>query len=217
MQFRPSEHGFPFPNWWPPGSPVIEVPTPFGTIPIGDAHGGVCGGMVFAAADYFHAGRPIPQSQDRLTFKYLCRRLLDSWHLPFGALKYYDWQRRPTAGLSLSAVQLIDGTAALTLNLEWPKLRQLLDAGKLAPLGLVKPFSLNPLLLGKNHQVLAFGYEIDGSTVHLHVYDPNYPSSNDTRLSFEASGNEAEFAIRHTHDPGLIRGFFVTEYDPVEP
>src|SRR5438105_15397080 len=100
MKFIPSINGFPFPNCWPPGMPVLELPTPFGTIPIGDARGGVCGGMVFAAADYFHFSLPIPRTPEKPLFRYLCRRLLDSWQLPFGVLKYYDWQRRPNLGRS---------------------------------------------------------------------------------------------------------------------
>ena len=41
------------------------------------------------------------------------------------------------------------------------------------PLGPVTVHSTNPLDLGMNHQVLAYGYELDGTALTLRVYDPN--------------------------------------------
>ena len=40
-------------------------------------------------------------------------------------------------------------------------MRRELDAGRLAALGLIRPRSRNPLRLGENHQVLAWGYGLD--------------------------------------------------------
>ena len=51
--FLPSRNGFAFPNWFPAGTPILELATPFGVVPLGDAHGGVCGGMIFACIDFF--------------------------------------------------------------------------------------------------------------------------------------------------------------------
>jgi hypothetical protein len=63
--FVPSRDGFAFTNAWP-SEPAVVLPTPFGKIRIGDAAAGLCGGMVFAALDYWHTGivppaaRPAP-------------------------------------------------------------------------------------------------------------------------------------------------------------
>jgi hypothetical protein len=213
MIFTPSVHGFPFGNWWEPGTPVIEVPTPLGTIPIGDAHGGVCGGMVFAAADYYLLGLPVPQEKN-LVFKYFCKRLLESWHLPFGVLKYFDWQRRPTASTTIAGVSLIDGTARLTWTVEWPKVRSLLDGGGLAPLGLVKAEGLNPKDMGQHHQVLAYAYEPRGGAVAIRVYDPNHPGDDDAVLLLTPDENAP---VVHSREVRPIRGFFLTDYEPREP
>lgn len=213
MNFLPSVHGFPFGNYWDPGTPVIEVPTPLGTIPIGDAHGGVCGGMVFAAADYFTFGLTVPQEKD-VVFKYFCKRLLESWHLPFGVLKYYDWQRRPTASTTIAGVRLIDGTARLTATVEWPKVKAALDAGNLAPLGLVIAEGLNPKDMGHHHQVLAYAYETRGEAIAIKVYEPNYPGDDDALLLLTPDENAP---VIHSREGAVIRGFFLTEYEPHEP
>ena len=76
--FVPSRNGFAFPNWFPPGTPVLEVPTPFGRIPIGDANGGVCGGMVFAAMDLHRFRIAPPPEATPPVFRYLCHRLIDN-------------------------------------------------------------------------------------------------------------------------------------------
>ena len=105
-------NGFAFSNCYPPGSPVVEIPTPFGKIPIGDAHAGLCGGMVFASMDgYLHGVKELPATVGPELFRHFCKRLLDSWDLPFGVLKYYDWQRRRR------------GLLRLTIEKEWPRIR----------------------------------------------------------------------------------------------
>lgn len=217
MNFTPSVHGFPFPNWWPAGTPVLEVPTPFGTIPFGDAHGGVCGGMVFAAADFFHHQTAVPQNRDRPIFHYFCKRLLHSWHLPFGVLKYYDWQRRPTKCYQYCGVKLVDGIQHLTLAVEWPKVKAILDVGGLAPLGLVKAGTWNPRNLARHHQVLAYQYSTTTDMVNVKIYDPNYPNDDFASLSFNPSSAESDYPISHSHEGLTIRGFFATDYLPLEP
>src|SRR5487761_1200496 len=60
--FLPSGQGFPFTNSWP-SQPAVVLRTPFGPVNIGNAAAGLCGGMVFAALDYWHAGTPPPPRQ----------------------------------------------------------------------------------------------------------------------------------------------------------
>ena len=60
------------------------------------------------------------------------------------------------------------------VNVEWPAIRRDLDAGSLATVGLVKVVSLDPNQLGLNHQVVAYGYDLDGTIVTLRIYDPNF-------------------------------------------
>ena len=217
--FVPSQHGFPFPNSYPPGTPVIEVPTPLGILPIGDASYGVCGGMVFAAVDLFLFGQPRPIEPGPPVFRYLCKRLIDSWNMPFGVLKYYDWQRRPAASKTFAGVRFADGLLRLTIMEEWPKIRRSIDAGLPAALGIVKSSSFSPMALNKNHQVLAHSYELAGdeSTVTLHVYDPNYPNDDTAAITFGLLDPDADTPILHSCEGATVRGLFLTEYSrPVE-
>lgn len=54
-----------------------------------------------------------------------------------------------------------------------PAIKADIDAGKLSPLGLIRVKSANPGELGQNHQVLACGYDLNGTSLALHVHDPN--------------------------------------------
>jgi len=92
----------------------------------------------------------------------------------------------------------------------------MLDAGVPAALGVVTVASANPLLLGGNHQVLAYGYETAGSVVILHVYDPNVGPDDSVRIRFDTAAKPTMFA----HNLGLqrpVRGFFFTRYKPASP
>ena len=212
--FVTSVHGFPFPNWYPPGTPILRVPTPLGPLLLGDANGGVCGGMVFAALDYYLFGQTRPARADGPVLGYFARRLLDSWNMPFGVLKYYDGQRRPGASRSLAGVRLLDGLSRLNVVEEWPKIRQAIDAGLPAALGLVKARSYDPRQLARNHQVLAHGYELaeDGGRVSIQIYDPNYPNDDTATLTLSLTDPDADTPVVHSCEGPSVRGLFLTEY-----
>ena len=79
--FLPSTHGLHFVNSWPAGTPdyVFNVP-PLGTVEIGDASNGLCGGMAFTVADMFNARvRPPPDTSSPVggspLFNFIASRL----------------------------------------------------------------------------------------------------------------------------------------------
>jgi hypothetical protein len=211
--FLPTKHGFPFPNCYPCGCPVIDLPTPFGRLRVGDASGGLCGGMVFAALDLYLLGVLRPAEPTPGVVRYFCRRLLASWNFPFGVLRYYAWQCRPGSSRFLAGVRVLDGLARLTAD-EWPRVRASLDAGMPVPLGLVKAHSLSPRRLPLNHQALAYGYELDEATGDLtvRVYDPNYPGDDETTLTTNLLDPDGGGVLTHSVEGPTVRGVFATEY-----
>jgi hypothetical protein len=204
-RFLPSRCGFAFRNAWSP-QPALVRQTPLGRIAVGDASAGLCGGMVFAALDYWHAGRVPPAVQpahgDPL-FGYLVTRLVDSWHLPLGVLRYYRWMTLPDSEL-----------ARRTLAGQWPRIAAELDRGIPVPLGVVTVASARPGHLPHNHQVLATGYAMTDEAVTVEVYDPNHGPRDDIRIEFDA----ARSGFGHNLDVDRpVRGFFRTGYTPRTP
>lgn len=203
-EFVPSAHAFAFDNSWP-AAPAVTL----GPIGLGNAAKGLCGGMVFAALDYWLAGREPPQQRPEPgtpLYRFIVRRLVESWRLPAGVARYYQWMTLPDTGL-----------ARRTLARHWPRVRASLDAGCPVPLGVVTVAGRDPLRLGANHQVLAYAYTAERSAVTVRVYDPNRGPANDARVRFGATvGNTAAFG----HNLGIslpVRGFFVTGYRPARP
>lgn len=195
--FVPTKYGFAFPNSYAPRTPVFAVRTPFGTLRLGDASKGLCGGMVFAAVDYFRRGATLPEEPTPELISYFGRRLLASWDIPFGVLRYYDWMRRPQRAV-----------AARTAN-AWRAVKARLDANRPAPLGLVKAHSADPRNLGQNHQVLAYGYAADAAgVITLRIYDPNYPNDDAMTLSFTPGTGP----VTHSHEGPTVRGLFLVPY-----
>ncbi len=202
--FLPSRHGFAFANSWP-AVPAISVRTPAGRLGIGNAALGLCGGMVFAALDYWQAGRRLPSADQPAPgsplFRFVVRRLIDSWHIPAGVASYYRGMVSSDAPLTKR-----------TISRQWPRIRALIDTGQPAPIGLVTVASANPLLLGRNHQVLAYGYTISGPEVTLAVYDPNSGPDDSVVVRFSTKG------FAHTVSIGWpVRGFFLTRYTAARP
>jgi hypothetical protein len=200
-------HGFAFDNAWPPG-PAISVRTPAGRFGIGNAALGLCGGMVFAALDYWQAGREPPADRPAPgapLYRFIVRRLLQSWRLPAGVMRYYLGMLTPDSDL-----------ANRTISREWPRIRALLDGGQPATLGVVTVASANPFLLGHNHQVVAYSYELADAGVTVLVYDPNSGPDDAVAIRFSTTAPALGFA----HNLAVswpVRGFFLTGYTPVEP
>lgn len=223
--FVPSRDGFAFSNSWPT-APAVSVPTPFGPIGIGNAAFGLCGGMVFAALDYWHAraappaARPAPGTP---LFRFIVKRLIDSWHVPAGVAEYYQWMNLPDDDRVFSVlghtVVIEHGLVWRTVQVQWPQVRADLDAGVPAPLGVVTVASALPQDLGQNHQVAAWSYRMDGSTVTVLVYDPNSPGRDDVGITFDSSATGSAGGV-FSHNLGIghsVRGFFRTSYAPQAP
>lgn len=214
--FLPSRDAFGFTNAWPPG-PALVLPAPLRPVGIGNAARGLCGGMVYAALDYWHAGsrppvtRPEPGSP---LYGFIVRRLIDSWRLPSGVAAYYGWMSLPDADIRLRrGGPAIRGVRRRSVSAQWPRIRTILDRGEPAPLGLVTVASVNPLLLGHNHQVLAWRYRVESGQVVLTVYDPNSGPDDEVFLRFSAGG-----AVAHNlRISRPVRGFFLTRYAPACP
>jgi hypothetical protein len=222
--FLPSQDGFAFTNAWP-SEPAVVVETPFGSIGIGNADAGLCGGMVFAALDYWHAGIPAPAARpapDEPLYRFIVQRLIDSWHLPVGAAEYYQCMNLPegNTGFDLfgQRVVLDHGLAWRTIQEQWPRITADLDNGVPVPLGVVTVASANPADLGDNHQVLAYRYGAAASEVTVWVYDPNSGQNDGIFIRFDPQTPADPTTFAHNlsiAEP--VRGFFRTAYAPAPP
>jgi hypothetical protein len=220
--FLPSVHGLHYPNDWPqvPAKTVrVKVGAISATIGLGDASGGLCGGMVFTVRDLFERHLSPPASlanppPGSPAFEYLVDRLLASLHglrgAAFGA-RYYEWMVLPDR---IPLVRL--GVADLTVHESLPEVRACIDGGHLAPLGLVCAASARPQDLGRNHQVLAFAHETDARRAVLRVYDPNWPDRDDITLSCDLRDSAAD-PFAYSSGDHTVRGFFLSRYAPADP
>jgi len=219
--FRASLNGLHFTNSWPSEPDVVVDVRPLGKVAIGDASNGLCGGMAYTVIDVFTAGLPpIPDTtnpaQGSPLFNYLVSRLMASFDIPGGVLKYYDWMTTPDHDTGVWFA-IRRGVAWHTIMEEWPRVQADIDAGMLSPLGLVTVETTDPTMMGHNHQVLAYGYDLgDDNRLTLHLYDPNTapPDADGVFLSLDLSNPTHTTPI--THNVGIgklpIRGFFRTTY-----
>ena len=222
--FLPSTSGFRFANDFP-HIPVRRIGIPgVVSIPIGDAANGLCGGMAFAARDYFEAERPCPDDTSApgagSLFDFLCDRLFDSFDLPLGPARY----------LALMSPLLSDGETiwsrmGLTphgrawrmVRDEWPKVRADIDAGHPSALGLIKVKSTDPRQLKQDHQVLAYGYDVEDGILRLRLYDPNQPGRDDVVLSLPIADPSRPAPITTSPPAGPVYAFFRVTYSVTIP
>jgi hypothetical protein len=218
--FLPSANGLRFVNSWPKEAGIVVKVRGIGNVVIGSASKGLCGGMVFTVLDAYSAGLPPilnsqPHPNDAL-FSYIVKRLFDSWNLPWGVMKYYQWMTLPDedAGGRFATIR---GLGWRTVVDEWPAIRSDLDAGRPSPLGLVTVRSPNLAQLGRNHQVLAYGYDLLGDQLTMKVYDPNADLETGDGIRISLRLQHPEEGITITHNAGIsdqIRGFFRVSYSP---
>jgi len=201
LDFRPSRHGFHFANDWPRGAPVR-----LGTVTLFRIRAGMCGGMCVAARRSWHAGAPVPADTTAPVGGVLADRIwhaqLASLRLPLGPLRYL-WLQLPL--VSTATRQRI------TLGEALPALRRSIADGAPQVLGLVRTVSWSPFAASRNHQVLAYGYEVVGggsgqpaARVDVHIYDPNLPDDDGVRLAVYPDGR-----VEHP-DGNLVAAVFPT-------
>ena len=219
--FLPSRHGLHFANRYPPGPTVRLGPIDPRAFGLADAAAGLCGGMSFTVRDLWEAGRTAPPEQEAPVngsprFRALVRRQVES----------LDWLRLPVRFWTLAALHPDPPTwwsralrrrplPELVRDVELPRIRAEIDAGRLAQVGLVRATGLNPARLTLNHQVLAWGYEDADDRAVVNLYDPNWPDRDDVEVRIEHRGGWSPRFVQSTGEP--LHGFFLAPYEPRDP
>ena len=211
--FEPKIHGFKFGNGFPVKDliqffPFLEILNSYGLAP--DSFG-LCGGMCWAALDYYYAMKPIPSNSSPPTkedplLETLAKRQFDTLkYIPPPVNRYQlietllIWQNSPFIGV-------------FTADLSWPMIKAKIDVGLPAPICLVRA-GLG-VEVWKNHQVIAIGYKFneEDNYLEIYLYDPNYPRTTQKLTMFLGQSN-----LVITHSTGKsARGFFLWPYDKYE-
>ncbi|MBA3877193.1 MAG: hypothetical protein C0498_09705 [Anaerolinea sp.] len=181
--FLPSRHGFAFANRWPAG-PAFELRIRYLRIGVGEVAEGLCAGMCFAAADRFVRGEvpptdTVPPARGTPLFHEIARRQLDSLHWLVMAPFRFWWT---AARLRVGRWMVRDQVR------QWLAIREEIDAGRPAMLGLVRTANVNPFSLTANHEVLGFAYEAGPGEATIRIYDPNHPGSDDVAIRLRIGG-----------------------------
>ena len=223
--FLPSTSGFHFSNSFFPHVPDLTINILGTPVAIGDAANGLCGGMVFAARDFFQAGMLIPPDTTNPSagplFDYIVQRLFDSFNLhlpppppplpgifptptpPFGPgpLTYMHLMNPALLDHETTASQIglaFHGRAWIMIQEEWPKIKADIDSDQLSPIALVEIKDLDATQMGDNHQVLAYGYELDGTDLRIRLYDPNSPNKDTATMSLSISQPEHTTSVTNS-------------------
>jgi hypothetical protein len=220
--FTPETSGFPFANSWP-HVPLYQFQLgALAKLSIGDAANGLCGGMSFSVADLHavgltpgDAGQP---GQSTARYSYIVDRQIDSFAgiaVPFRFYSLMRTDRPEREPLWAEVLGRIGGDrhsrAYTMVRLEWPRIRADLDAGRLSMVGLIRIVDDDPFRLNNNHQVLAYGYDLDSSQVTLRIYDPNWPNDEVT-LSFDTADPRGLVTTKYSKPDAPVVCFFRAPY-----
>jgi hypothetical protein len=207
-QFVPEQRGFGFVNSFTLPFPAqIRLPL-IGEIDLKKVVYGLCGGMCFAALDYYYAGRPVPpyarpEDLEGDYVRYLWDRQLDSLGVTV-IPKVIEWMLRSDKDVALR-----------TARYEVPKLRRRLDQGTPVVVALVRARGVSDPTI--NHQVLVTGYDFDETSRQLKLYlcDPNYPRrATHLNMSLVSPGQGLD-AAQSTGE--RLRALFLIEYRSQPP
>ena len=220
--FLPSRNGWPFDNSFE-AIPPFKL---FGELRYGDASRGLCGGMVYAALDYFLAGLDIPQIADQDVsvryksplhgpiFDYLSRRLFNSFDIPAGVWNYIELMNPSFPDFQTIKSRLLmapNSRAWRMVRQEWPIIKAKLDTGQPCPLGLIRIKSNELSRLVENHQVLAYGYDLKDDDLTLFIYDPNFHNNDNVTMKLNIGDPERKISINY-FDNNPVYCFFQPNY-----
>ena len=170
-------------------------------------------------------------------FDYLVRRLFDSFNLllppppllplpplinfitptpPFGPGPLtYMWLMNPALPdhetVASNAGLAPRGRARIMINDEWPKIKAVIDSGRLCPISLIEIKSLDPTQMGMNHQVLGYGYDLDGTDLTIHLYDPNEEDDDTVTMSLSIADPQHTTSVTNSAVP-TVWCFFSPDY-----
>jgi hypothetical protein len=99
---------------------------------------------------------------------------------------------------------------------EWPAIRAEIDRGHPAAMGLIRVISSDPFELKRNHQVLAYGYDLVGTGLTLHLYDPNRPRDDHVTLSLSLANPWARTNVL-VFPGATVHAFFRVPYTRGRP
>lgn len=211
--FLPSTRGWRFTNSFPQNTAHARVRVGNTELAIGDAANGLCGGMVYAARDYFHVGLPVPRHKlgplSGPLYDFIVGRLYDSFALPLGWTEYL---RLMSPGCSAQE------RASTACSTAFSRIQADIRSGAPSPIGLIQVDTTDIAKVGLNHQVLVYGYQRSGHSVQLRIYDPNHPERDDITLSFQTNQVPATFNYSVTPGgDGRIYSFFCHLYQRQQP
>ncbi len=211
--FLPSTHGLRFVNRFPP-QPTIFLRVGGRTIlAAGNAADGLCGGLCTVTRDRFEADLPPwdemhPPLGDSPHFRELVRAQVRSFGLGRVPLRFYDLSAaRPDQPAAWSRLLRRRPRAVETVRREWPRVRADIDAGRLSMVGLVRAASWDPRLLGLNHQVIAYGYEVVADSLSLSICDPNHPLDDTVRVRLELTMDRRSATMTYSSGEPLLAFF----------
>jgi hypothetical protein len=207
--FNPIQHGFKFGNTF--ANKVIVIPQ----VGINFTTLGRCGGMAFAALDYWYNRLPIPQDSSLPVdgtplSTYISKRLDVSLIL--------NGPRNVAITIAPDMPDVINkGVAKAMREDEFPNLKQLIDQGKPWPIALVRARNVSELTGGPNigHQVVAYDYEVGSPDSKVLIYDNNYPNEEHT-LTFSTVYDPSKLEVRHSNGE-TWRCFFLESYESTLP
>lgn len=191
--FVPSRNGFVFPNRWKvSGGKLMQR-----------IFGGRCGGMAFAAVDYFDAHRHRPRTRAAVD-AFTSRRTFDS--LRDNTQRFIQWTLLPDADTTSTT-----GVASRTRE-ELLRLDRALESGPV-PIGLVRAYGLRDM--GHNHQAVAHSIELRDGMAVIGLYDPNHPREDDVELRVDLRHPGTAVNEYAGGELSVVwRGFFVEKYEP---
>jgi hypothetical protein len=135
--------------------------------------------MAWYVREHFEAGLPIPPDREPPAngsplFQALVRRQVQS----------LDWLQTPL-NFWWSGAFGAARAAHRSREIELPHIHAKIEGHRLAAVGLVRHQGLNPMSLKESHQVLGYGYEVEGEIVSLRIYDPNWPDRDDVVVAID--------------------------------
>jgi len=227
--FTPAGNGFHFANAFP-HSPIRKFRLgDVATLDIGDAANGLCGGMSFSTADIHRAGlKPppdtAPPAAGTAAHAYIVDRQIASFDDGRVPLRFYRLMsplrpdREPTISILIGRLGLDRHSRTwVMIHEEWPRIRADIDAGRLSMLGLVRVLGVDPKLLGHNHQVVAYGYDLDGSALTIRIYDPNWPGDETVTISLDIANERGSVTPVWSKPDAKLACFFHAPYTAADP